>query len=145
MNDMLQRAPLLRMRRLEFSYEERAQLNAIIDLLIPADENFPPPSSLHLLDEFLHYLLPHTANESRLMLNETRLRSVLRDLNASAGGSFCKASVEKQQALLRRLERSDPAFFQELWTLANHSYYTQLAIRRHPMHPSKIQASSITT
>lgn len=116
---------------IELSYEERSQLNMIIDLLIPSDEHFPTPSSLHLLDEFLHHLRPSTDNKTALMLTAKRLRTVLRDLNISAGGHFCSAETEKQQMLLHRLEQHEPAVFQALWTLANHSYYKQLALRQH--------------
>lgn len=130
MHEMIRPELPLRQRTIEFSYEERAQLDTIIDLLIPPDDNFPAPSSLHLIDVFLHHLLPSTANETSLMLNQQRLRTVLRDLNAAAGGCFCKANLEKQQILLKQLERKDPAFFQTLWTLANHSYYTYLATQR---------------
>ena len=111
MSDTTLRTSPYQKRVVELSYEERAQLDTIIDLLIPADEDFPPPSSLHLLDDFLLHLLPR----------------ILRDLNTSAGGRFCSVSVEKQQTLLHHLERREPALFQALWALANHSYYKQLA------------------
>ena len=130
MSSRILRTFSLRKSTVELSNEERAQLNTIIDLLIPSDKDFPPPSSLHLIDEFLHYLLPDKEHTTTLMLSEKRLRTVLRDLNASAGGNFCSASREKQHAILHHLERRDPAFFQSLWTLANHGYYTHLA--RHP-------------
>ncbi len=130
MSDITLRTPMRQKRVVELSYEERTQLNTIIDLLIPSDEDFPPPSSLHLIDEFLHHLLPSIDNSTTRMLNAKRLRSVLRDLNISAGGRFCSASVEKQQTLLRLLERREPALYQALWTLANHSYYKQLATIR---------------
>ena len=107
--------------------EERILLNTIIDRLIPSDEEFPPPSSLHLLDEFIHNLRPSNASKTTLMLNEKRLHALFRDLNREAGGSFCHANVETQERLLKSLERREPAFYQELWTLANHSYYTRLA------------------
>ena len=109
---------------IELSFEERRQLNTIIDLLIPSDQDFPPPSSLHLIDEVLQHLLPGAG----LMLSEKHLRTVLRDLNVSADGNFCHVSTEKQQTLLRHLEHRQPAIFQALWTLANHRYYTRLAI-----------------
>lgn len=130
MRDTVLRAPLLHKRAIEFSSEERAELNTVIDLLIPSDEHFPLPSSLHLIDEFLRQLLPAMAHNHAVALNETRLRSVLRDLNASAGGNFCDANHEMQQTILRHLEQQDPALFQAMWTLANHSYYTLLATRR---------------
>ena len=116
---------------IELSYEERIELNTIIDLLIPADEDFPPPSSLHLIDEFLHYLLPAVNNSTTKMLNAKRLHNILRDLNTSAGGRFCSVSIEKQQMLLRLLERREPALYQALWALANHSYYKQFATTSH--------------
>lgn len=119
---------------IELSREERLLLNTIIDLLIPSDKDFPAPSSLHLIDEFLRHLLPDVNRRLSLMVNEKRLRTVMHDLNTSAGGSFCAASVEKQQKLLRNLEHRDPAFFQALWTLANHSYYTRLATG----HPTRM-------
>lgn len=126
MRERILRTRLLR-QPTEFSSEERTQLTTIIDLLIPADDTFPTPSSLHLIDEFLSYLNPSSNSISPQMLTSKRLRAVLRDLNTSSGGRFCSAPKEKQQALLQSLEQRDPAFFQSLWTLANHSYYTHLA------------------
>lgn len=130
MSDTVLRAPTLHKRAIEFSPDERAELNAVIDLLIPSDEHFPPPSSLHLIDEFLLQLVPGMAYKHAVALNETRLRSVLRDLNAAAGGCFCNLQAEKQQAILRRLEQRDPALFQAMWTLANHCYYSLIATLR---------------
>jgi hypothetical protein len=127
MSDTTLRMSTSKKQVIEFSHEERTQLDTIIDLLIPSDADFPPPSSLHLIDEFLLHLLPRIDNSTTRMLNAKRLRSVLRDLNASAGGRFCSVSVEKQQTLLHHLERREPALFQALWALANHSYYKQLA------------------
>lgn len=136
MSETVLRTSTLRRQRIELSHEERTQLNAIIDLLIPSDENFPAPSSLHLLDEFLYHLIPGGTNRTTLVLNEKRLRTMLRDLDISAGGNFCSATQEKQQGILRSLEWRDPAFFQSLWTLANHSYYALLAQAR-IRHPSR--------
>lgn len=115
------------------SAEERILLNTVIDLLIPSDEEFPPPSSLHLLDEFIRSLVPSNASKTTLMLNERRLNAMFRDLNMEAGGSFCSANIETQERLLKRLEQREPAFYQELWTLANHSYYTRLATLSRPV------------
>ena len=132
MNNLLHHLPARRKQAIELSHEERAQLNSIIDLIIPSDEHFPPPSSLHLIDDFLEHLLPSIENPTNLMLNEKRLHTALRDLNAAADGNFCKASTQKQQALLRLLELRDPALFEALWTLVNHTYYTHLATRHQP-------------
>ncbi len=129
MRHRILRTSPLRKQIVELSNEERAQLNMIIDLLIPSDNDFPPPSSLHLIDEFLHHLSPDKEHTTILLLSEKRLRTVLCDLNALAGGNFCSASREKQYTLLHHLERRDPAFFQSLWTLVNHGYYTHLAQR----------------
>jgi hypothetical protein len=128
MSEML-RLSSTRKQSIELSSEERSQLNVIIDLLIPSDKDFPPPSSLDLVDDLLRH--PHSNAElyPTLMLNMRRLRTVLQDLNASAGGNFCKTTEEQQHKLLHHLERHDPAFFQTLWTLVNHSYYKQLATR----------------
>ncbi len=130
---MLSTAPAQkRKQRIELSAEEYAQLNMIIDLLIPSDDNFPPPSSLHLIDEFLHYLRNNSVHKTSLFFNEQRLRKFLRDINISAEGDFCRQRPEVQQALLRELEQRDPAFFQALWMLANHSYYARLATLQRP-------------
>lgn len=127
---------------IELSLDERRQLNTIIDLLIPSDQNFPAPSSLHLIDEFLQHLLPSRDNKRGLVLNEQRLHAVLHDLNVSAGGNFCHVSAEKQQALLRHLEQREPAIFQALWALANHGYYTRLAIQAVPTNsPASLSLS----
>ncbi|GHO86093.1 hypothetical protein [Dictyobacter formicarum] len=131
MSDMLRLAPTFRKTRVELSNEEQAQLNTIIDLLIPSDKDFPPPSSLPLIDEILLHLSPKAGRKNTPMLSEKRLRAVLHELNLSADGNFCLANTEKQQSLLRHLEYRDPAFFQALWTLVNHSYYALLATRWH--------------
>jgi len=91
---------------IELSFDERRQLDTIIDLLIPSDQDFPPPSSLHLIDEVLQHLLPGAGNKGGLMLSEKRLRAVMHELNTSAGGNFCHVSTEKQQVLLRLLEQA---------------------------------------
>ncbi|GCE03120.1 hypothetical protein [Dictyobacter aurantiacus] len=132
MNDVLRFAPTFRKAPAELSLEEQAQLNTIIDLLIPSDKDFPPPSSLHLIDDILLHISPRAGRKNTPMLSEKRLRTALHELNLSADGNFCLASTEKQQSLLRHLEYRDPAFFQALWTLVNHSYYALLATRWHP-------------
>ena len=129
MSEVLQLSPRVRKHTIELSCDERTQLNAIIDLLIPSDEDFPPPSSLQLIDVFLRQLQPTAGHKATLMLNEHRLRTTLKDLNVSAGGNFCTANPEKQQTLLRNLEHREPALFETLWTLVNHSYYKLLATR----------------
>jgi hypothetical protein len=132
MSDMLQLAAAgSRKRLIELSHEERMQLTAIIDLLIPSDKDFPPPSSLPLIDELLRHLLPNAEHKTTLLLSEKRLRTVLHDMNISADGNFCQASKDKQQLLLRHLEYRDPAFFQALWTFVNHIYYALMAKRLH--------------
>jgi hypothetical protein len=127
MNTMLQFTVPTHQPKVEFSVEEKAQLNVIIDLLIPSDQDFPPPSSLALVDDFLHYIRPRTRYKGALILSEKRLRATLKELNLSAGGNFCLANRDKQQSLLHHLEQHDPAFFQSFWTLVNHSYYASLA------------------
>ena len=127
MSEMLQLRPTIRKRTIELSHEEQAQLNIIIDLLIPSDKDFPPPSSLHLVDELLHHLRSTDEYKATLTLSQHRLRTVLQELNIAAGGNFCQASPEKQHTLLRLLEYQDLAFFQTLWTLVNHTYYKLLA------------------
>lgn len=127
MSETLRYTPMPRRQPVELSTEEKAQLDVIIDLLIPADNDFPPPSSLHLVDDLLRHLRPRTTIPSTVMLSTRRLRTVLQELNTSADGNFCQAPPEHQQKLLRHLEHRDPAFFQILWTLVNHSYYKHLA------------------
>jgi hypothetical protein len=129
MSEMLQLTPRARKHKIELSFDERTQLNAVIDLLIPSDKDFPPPSSLQLIDVFLHQLRPTAGHKATLMLNEHRLRAILKDLNTSAGGNFCTAKAELQQTLLRKLEHQEPALFETLWSLVNHSYYKLLATR----------------
>jgi hypothetical protein len=128
--------PLRRKQGIELTVEERRLLNTVIDLIIPADDYFPPPSSLHLIDELLRHLLPDLANHMSLLLSEERLRAVLRDLDISAGGNFCKLGQDKQKILLQRLEQRDPVCFQALWTLVNHSYYSHLAMQQQSLSRS---------
>src|SRR5690348_7271375 len=130
MSDTGLRASILQARSIELSQKERIQLDTVIDLLIPADDNFPSPSSLHLADEFLYHLVPRNGNKITLMLNEKRLRIALHDLNTLADGDFCCVSKERQQRILEMLEQRDPALFQGIWSLANHCYYTLLATAR---------------
>jgi hypothetical protein len=122
--------PLGRRRKIELSPEEQATLNAVIDLIIPSDDYFPPPSSLPLIDELLRHLIPDVANHISLILDEERLRQALCDLNVAAGGAFSKLSTEKQKQILNSFEQHDPICFETLTTLVNHSYYSHLAIHR---------------
>ena len=131
MSEMMMRVSPPRNQKIELSPEERTQLNAFIDLLIPSDKDFPPPSSLHLIDAFLNHLSPSRYNRVSSLLSEKRLRTALRDLKGSAGGNFCVASSDRQHAILRHFEQRVPALFQTLWTLANHSYYSRLAMLRY--------------
>jgi len=135
MNKILQHKSAPKSSIAELTREEEAQLNMIIDLLIPSDEHFPPPSSLDLIDEFLHHCSSRVEYSPR-MLNLKQLRSIFDQLNIAAGGRFCKASADKQQASLKSLEQHDPALFQELWTLVNHSYYTRMAVYSSASLPS---------
>lgn len=116
--------------KIDLNYEERALLNTVIDLLIPSDEEFPPPSSLQLIDDLLSHLQPNVKDNTKLVLSEQRLRAMLHNLNGLANSNFCHSSLEQQQRLLDHLERSEPALFQALWSLVNHSYYTHLAKQR---------------
>ena len=137
MSDTVLYTSMLQPRSIELSQKERTQLDTIIDLLIPSDDNFPTPSSLRLADEFLYHLVPRNGNRTTLVLNEKRLRVVLHDLNTLADGDFCQVSTEQQHKTLKVLEQRDPALFQGIWSLANHCYYTLLATarRRHRQHP----------
>jgi hypothetical protein len=131
MSEMMLRVSPSRNHKIDLSHEERTQLNAVIDLLIPSDKDFPPPSSLHLIDAFLNHLSTSKYDRVSLLLSEKLLRTTLRELNALADGNFCGASSERQHAILRHFEQRDPALFQTLWTLANHSYYSRLATLRY--------------
>ena len=118
----------LRTQNIELTHGERKQLNIIIDLLIPSDKDYPPPSSLHLLDVFLHHI--QSNRTSTLLLSSKRLHAVLHEMNAMADGDFCDVSKERQQNILRYIEQCNPALFQTMLTFANHSYYSQLGLRR---------------
>lgn len=122
--------PLKHKHVVELTTAERKLLNTVIDLLIPSDDYFPPPSSLHLIDELLRHLLPDIANHMSLLLSEEHLHAILRDLNISAGGNFLALGQDKQRSLLKQLEQRDPVCFQALWTLLNHSYYAHLAMQQ---------------
>ncbi len=113
----------------QFTREERTQLDTIIDLLIPADADFPAPSTLHLINELLPDELPIHAYKSKLNgIDAQQLHGILRDLNISSGGSFCQASTDVKHRVLRQFERKEPALFQAFWTLVNYSYYAKLAM-----------------
>ncbi len=127
MRDTAMHIPAMQKQYIQLTQAEQAQLNMIIDLLIPSDHEFPPPSSLHLVDEILQQLTPNSVSQSFLYAPIRHLRSVLTELDIAAEGNFCRASKDLQQSVLHQLERRDPAFFQSLWTLTNHSYYTHLA------------------
>src|SRR5260370_18149011 len=116
MSEMLQLRPKICKRTIELSHEEQAQLNTIIDLLIPSDKDFPPPSSLYLVDELLHHLRSTGERKATLTLTEHRLRAVLQEINIAAGGKFCQPSPENQPTMLRLLQSQDLAVFQTLCT-----------------------------
>ena len=118
----------LRTQNIELTHEERKQLNTIIDLLIPSDKDYPPPSSLHLLDVFLRHI--QSNRTSTLLLSSERLRAVLHKMNTLTDSDFCSASKERQHTVLRYIEQENPALFQTILTFANHSYYSQLSLLR---------------
>jgi len=117
-----------RAQNIELNREERRLLNLIIDFLIPSDTEYPPPSSLHLLDVFLSHLQSNRA--STLLLSNSRLHAVLHEMNLLADGDFCAINKERQHSILRSLEQRNPALFQTILTFANHSYYSQLSLLR---------------
>ena len=116
----------LRTQNIELTYQERRQLNIIIDLLIPSDKDYPPPSSLHLLDVFLQHL--QSNRTSNLLLSSKHLRAILHEMNVLADSDFCSASKDQQRSILRAIEQRNPALFQTILTFANHSYYSQLGL-----------------
>ena len=118
----------LRTQNIELTSEERRQLNIVIDLLIPSDKDYPPPSSLHLLDIFLHHLQANRT--SNLLLSSKRLRAVLHEMNILADSDFCSVSKDRQHTILHAIEQRNPALFQTILTFANHSYYSQLGLLR---------------
>lgn len=138
------RASALHNPQKHLSTEERAQLNTIIDLLIPADDHFPAPSSLHVLDEILQHLPPEKTYYRLSVLDLSCLQSLLVDLNFSAGGNFCLATPEEQHRLLRLFELQDPAIFQSFWALVYHTYYTRLAMLNLMASPPNTSSSTVS-
>jgi hypothetical protein len=91
-------------------------LSALLDVLIPGDDLFPPASVAGATGLVFDRL--------RALEGEQFVEKLLRYLEQAAGGlAFASLPVEERTQLVARLERERPAWFEQLRFVADLSYY----------------------
>ncbi len=119
---------------------QRALLNAILDQIIPANaaRGVPSAGSLDLADR-----LGETADASLLHIGLARAEA----LADAMGGSFDRLDDAGRVAVVRELERTEPAFFGALLRHTYMAYYSRPDIRAlfgpsaDPVHPDGYDVS----
>lgn len=101
----------------ETESSERATLLAVLDCLLPGDGEFPTASATATPTDVIAY-----AGREGV---ETWLRPGLAMLGQAAGGEFLRLDRAGRTAVLERVERQDPGFFEWLLELTYYCYYMQ--------------------
>lgn len=105
-----------------FSEEQIAALNAAADELIPPGDGFPAPSSVGIVEFVGRYVTPEGAAVKFYPLAAER--DFKQHLDA-LGQDFARADSATKLDILRRLEREEPAFFEQLRGLVYYGYYSR--------------------
>jgi hypothetical protein len=109
-------------RPIEFSSEHVAVLNAAADQIIPADNGFPPPSAVDIVDFVGRYVTPES--EEPRHYPKIAERDLKRHLD-TLGASFAQADRTSQVRALEQLERDEPDFFAQLQGVVYYGYYSR--------------------
>ena len=96
--------------------EQKANLGAVLDALLPASGTFPMPSETAMIEEFI---IPQVAGAG----NPPAYPGPSMDDLRSLLDQFSEAV--DLVAVLERLELDDPERFQALWALAVFGYYSR--------------------
>jgi hypothetical protein len=95
-------------------------LNTLLDALIPLDDSFPSPSSVHVVEHFVANALAEGSPVTPGLMPTEEFLSRIDELEAAT--SFENGTAVQT---LERLEVSDPPFFRHLLILAYHGYYSR--------------------
>jgi hypothetical protein len=99
---------------------ELAMLAAVVDILLPGGEGFPPASAVGTAGYMVGQLRPGEL--------DGWLRPALRAIDTLAGDDFLGHDAASQAEALRAAESDNRAMFERLLALAYYSYYAQPAV-----------------
>jgi hypothetical protein len=96
-----------------------AELAALVDVLVPGDDAFPPASEVGVQAKLADRLI--------LMRGEGAVRSLV-DALAAAGGPLAALAADRRTAVLTRVERERPDDFLLVRNIVYLSYYESPAV-----------------
>lgn len=108
-----------------FSPAERALLALVLDRLVPAGRGFPAAGALGI-SAHLEHVAGTTPAARRLFVEGLRQIAIAGERIRPAG--FAALTGDEQDAILQRLERDHPAFFEVLVRQTYSGYYSHPAV-----------------
>lgn len=108
-----------------FTADERSQLEALIDTLVPPEEEWPGATDLRIADLLEAYIVPE---EEPMTLYPHWRRNEFSALLGLIGGPLVGAGLDERVALLQTLESTDPALFARIRDFVYYVYYGHPAV-----------------
>lgn len=110
---------------IEFSEQQSAILNAAADEIIPPGGGFPAPSEVNVVDFIGRYVTP-SGEEPKYypFAKEDDFKAAVDGL----GEEFLAAGSEERVQALKRVEKEDETFFDQLRSLVYYGYYSMPAV-----------------
>ena len=102
------------------SDEQRALLTAVLNRIVPAQEEMPAAGDLGIGGFVESVAAGSSAKRRNLLDGLVRIELAA----AERGGVFLSLSADAQTETLRTVQTTDPEFFQELVTQTYRGYYT---------------------
>jgi len=108
-----------------FTPAERELLRLVLDRLVPAEGGFPAAGDLGI-GAYLEQVAGATPAARRLFVEG--LRQIAMAGERARPDGFAALTGDEQDAVLQRLEREQPAFFEALVRQAYSGYYSHAAV-----------------
>ncbi|CAN5442606.1 hypothetical protein BH10ACT7_BH10ACT7_03630 [soil metagenome] len=120
-------------RIVPFTIDERAQLDAIVDTLVPPEEGWPDSATLRIADLVEVYVVP---DDEPVSFYPHWRRTEFGALLSSIGGPLEAQNLDERVGMLKNTEASDPTLFGRLRDFVYYVYYG------HPNVVEQIQAKT---
>lgn len=112
-------------RPVEFSEQQTAILNAVADEIIPPGEGFPAPSEVNIVNFIGRYVTPSGYRAKYYpFAAEDEFKAAVDDL----GEDFLSADSNGRVETLKRLEKEEEEFFDQLRSLVYYGYYSMTEV-----------------
>jgi len=105
--------------------EERQQADAIVDTLIPPEEDWPDAASLGIADLLEVYIVP---DDEPVSFYPHWRRAEFSELLAAVGGPLIGLSLDDRIEQLKGIEADDAAFFARVRDFVYYVYYGHSAV-----------------